>query len=984
LQGIFISYRRSDSPDATGRIYDRLASHFGKETIFKDVDSIPLGADFRAHLNHVLSQCQAVLVIVGSQWTDARDGAGARRLDNPDDFVRIELEAALVRGVPVIPVLVANATMPREGHLPQSLAPFAYRQAIAVRPDPDFHRDMDRLVASLQAMLAPPNVAGNGDLPRIRHLRLVTGLPEVHASQPLEPDDPTGPSGGRGRAPIGTWGHLQLLEQVGEGPFGTVYRAYDPSLERDVAVKLLKRSESETSGPRILQEARTLARVRHPNVVTVHGAEEVEGRIGLTMELIRGRTLESVLAAQGPFGAVEAAVVGHEVCGALAAVHGAGLVHGDVKAANVMREVGGRLVLMDVGAGLLRQVVTASGPLVGTPLYLAPELLAGGAPTIATDIYAVGVLLFRMLAAEYPVMATSLEELRARHARREVRRLHDRRPDLDAAFVRVVDRALDPNPAQRYATAGELQSALAAVAGSTRSDARPLEASPAAAAAQGRAGSFRWTRIVPVLALALVLGATAFLVWRARTRAAPAIAAIRLLAVLPLTDLGGRDAYLADSITEALTQELAVAGPLRVVSRTSVARLINERTSVPDLARTLNADAIVEGSVQRLGPEVRIALRVIHAGTNTALWANTFERRSENILALQREIAKTVVGQLQLALSPETADKWQRAPAIDVAAYDNYLRGRYERRKNTQAAYQTALDYFRKSVATDPRYAPAYAAIAECYLRLGKDFGVLPLEEATREAKTAVSRALELDDTLSSAHAVQAVIAFELNWDFAAAEREYKRAIELDPSDVNSREEYSVFLASRGRFDDAYAQLSLAREIDPLSALLANTAAMVSYYARRYDDALSQLQRAVRLEPTLASAYVGLARVLTAMGRYDEAIAEASRANAMFSGHPYFEAEIAQAELGAGRVVDARRRIARLEAQESDASSRVGPNLLALAYARLDKDRAFAWLERSFQVKSGFLLWLKVDPRVDPLRSDPRFSTFLRRLQLVS
>jgi serine/threonine-protein kinase len=840
-------------------------------------------------------------------------------------------------------------------------------------------------------------------------------------------------------------GRFRVVRRIGEGGMGEVYEAFDLELADYVALKTIRGELAPDTRfvARFKREVQRSRAISHPNVCRVydlfHDRRDAATDVWfLTMELLRGETLSERLRRAGAF-AVRAAVPAMvQMCGALDAAHRSGVVHRDFKSGNVMLIPDGdseaRIAVTDFGLAL--QIPSAQGShltpdslggRLGTPSYMAPEQLRGRPLTPASDIFSLGVVLYEMTAGRLPFRGDSPFAIADAILNDEPADLTRTNPDVPVAFERLVHRMLAKRPEERPrsahavlneieafghdhgsmivrtdaagacpsasvittvpdSVAGEPQSALAAAAGPTRPDVRsPLGEWTAAAAVPSRPVWFQWPRIVPVFALAMVLGTTAVMPWRSRTVGAPASGPVRLLAVLPLADLSGGDGYLAAGITEALTQELAVAGPLRLVSRTSVARLISEGKSVPDLARALNADAVVEGSVQRSGEEVRIALRVIHAGTNTAVWANTFERRSENILALEREVARTVVAQLQLALSPETANKWQRAPTFDVGAYDNYLRGRYERRKSAPTAYESALEYFRKSVATDPRFAPAYVAIAECYLRLGQNFRMMPLDEAAREAKAAISRALELDDTLSSAHAVQADIVFELDWNFALADMEYKRAITLDPSDVESRQSYSAFLAARGRFDEAYTQLSFARELDPLSASVASSAAFVMIYAGRYEDAVSQSQRTIRLEPTDPNGYLGLALAFAGMGRYDDAIAEASRAYAKEPDEPFFEALIAEAELGAGRVENARRRIARLEARVSEPSSRVSPHMLAFAYARLDKDKAFAWLERAFELKSGagHLLWLKFDQRFEPLRSDPRFTTFLRRLQLA-
>jgi serine/threonine protein kinase len=298
---------------------------------------------------------------------------------------------------------------------------------------------------------------------RLRQLRLVADIAELRALAHEEPIDERSadiPSSVAGS--VARWGHLLLLQRIGEGGFGEVYLARDAWLDRDVALKLLKPAAcDDAANVRLLQEARALARVRHPNVVVVHGADMQDGRVGLWMELVRGQTLEQQLAWQGPFGAREAALVGMELCRAVAAIHHVGLLHRDIKAANVMREAGGRLVLMDFGAGqVLETAAPGPAPFVGTPLYLAPELLKDESATPRSDLYSLGVLIYRLVTRAYPVTAPSFDELRTAHQRAPRRYLQDARPDLPDAFVTVVERAMEPDPQQRYASAGEMHDAL--------------------------------------------------------------------------------------------------------------------------------------------------------------------------------------------------------------------------------------------------------------------------------------------------------------------------------------------------------------------------------------------------------------------------------------------------------------------------------------------------------------------------------------------
>jgi eukaryotic-like serine/threonine-protein kinase len=795
----------------------------------------------------------------------------------------------------------------------------------------------------------------------VRNLRLVASIAQVHRSIPDEVS--AGPAPEPGLPTVGAnealqrWGHLLILETIGEGSFGDVYRARDPWLDRQVALKLLK---PDIAAPaRLMAEAQALARVRHPNVVTVHGADMRDGRVGLWMELVRGRTLAAIVASDGSFSAAEASVIGQELCRAVAAVHAVGLVHRDIKAQNVMRESGGRLVLMDFGAG-------------HTPLYAAPELTNGAEATVATDIYALGVLLYFLVVGKYPVVGSSREELREAHTRGERRRLRDVRPDLPLAFIETVERALDPAPARRFATAGEMEQALA------RANREPSVQTPATQdrlELQAPPVRLRWA----VVAAAVLVGVAAATWWYIRP-AAPPRPDTQLIAVLPLLGPAADQEYFADGMTDALMQELATLRSVRVVSRTSVDLARMSAKTLPAIAAALNANAILEGSVSTSGDHVRVNLRLIHAGSDTPVWARSFEQPLNHVFGLQRDIARAVAAELAVA---NGALANRQPDPVDPVANDQYLRGRYFLHQETVDGMKQAVGFFEAATRRDPKHGRSYAGIAQAYLALGAWYNAMPRADAFRLSREAVERALAIDRELPEAHAVLAEILFEHDWNWSAAEREFTQALQLNPSLEYARERYAMFLAARGRTDAALVQIADARRVDPLSPVIAASAAGILRYARRYEEAVQEFNRVLATHPDLLSANVGLARTLNALGRHDEAIAIYRRLAARGFNQAVFTLEIAQADAAAGRVDQARRAVETLRKQTQASGATVPPEYLAFAYGRIgDHDEAFRWLDEAFRTKSGLVLWLPVDYRSDPLRSDARFSRYLEQLNV--
>jgi serine/threonine-protein kinase len=486
------------------------------------------------------------------------------------------------------------------------------------------------------------------------------------------------------------------------------------------------------------------------------------------------------------------------------------------------------------------------------------------------------------------------------------------------------------------------------------------------------------------LAGAAVLAAAIGLAW-SWWRPTPPLASpngpIRLIAVMPLLNQTGDRDYFADGMTEALTQELAAAKALRVVSRTSVDRARDMGDSLATIAQTLHADAILEGSVNRAGDSVRINVRLIHAGSNTAVWAESFVRTIRDIFTLQREVAHAVAGELAASIS-----QTQTQPGtVDPAAHDLYLRGRHFLVQQTVEGSNEAISLFEQATRTDPRHVRAYAGIAEAYLMLGGWYNALPRDEAFQKSRAAVQRALAIDDSVAEAHAVLAEILFEHDWNWVEAEREFKRALELNPSLEFASERYAMFLAARGRIDAALAHIADARRVDPLSPLIASSTGGILRYARRYDEAVEQFNRALRTHPDFLSANVGLARTLSALGRYDDAIVMYQTLSRRGVNQSLFALEIAQADAAAGRIELARRAVEDARKQAQAQRIALPAEYLAYAYASVGNlDEAFRWLDEAFARKSGPVLWLAVDNRVDPLRKDPRFRKYLEKLGVVS
>jgi len=776
-------------------------------------------------------------------------------------------------------------------------------------------------------------------------------------------------------APV-MWSHLRLVERIGGGAFGEVYRAWDTRLDREVALKLLPASSSgDRAASAIIHEGRLLARVRHPNVVTIYGAERIADQIGLWMEFVRGRTLEEVLDQRKVVSAAEAVDIGLELCRAMSAVHGAGLLHRDIKAHNVMRAENGRIVLMDFGAG--RELEDNASPdLAGTPLYLAPEVLQGQRATVRSDIFSLGVLLYHLVAGAYPVQARSVREVRRAHERGERTAVQTARSDLPSKFARVIERAIDPRPERRYESADALGADLAALRPRPRIVRLAYAAGVTAAILVGGVGWEAGGRQMgssrtPSAWLAGVAG------WRPIRAVNVSPAERPIIAVLPLQNLSAEpdSDYFVDGLTDEIIRNLAGIKGLEVRSRTSSFAFKGKRRDLRDVGQQLGVNLVVEGSIMRSGSKLRINAQLVQVAGDVPLWTERFDRDLKDVFAIQDEISRAIVSKLRLTLG-----RGQRRHDISFEAYEAYLRGRYFWNQRSAEGLRKAIDHFQAAVRLDPGYADAHAGIAAAYGPLGY-FGFVPPGEALAGMRAAVMRALAIDNELAEAHAARALLLAFHEWRLADAEPAFRRALALDPDDATGHNWYAQYLSAMGRHDEALAENRRAIELDPLSLWINGALGGRLYWARRFDEAIGQCRKTLELDPAYYRARTCLALAYAQRGAHEQAVRELERDRSGRAQPPVVLADLGYVYARAGRSHDARAVITEL----TNRSTReyVSPYALALVYAGLEEnDRALVWLERAGEERSPRLVFLGVEPMFDGLRGDPRFAAFRRKLGL--
>lgn len=771
-------------------------------------------------------------------------------------------------------------------------------------------------------------------------------------------------------------GVYEVTGFLSAGGMGEVYRARHTVLDRQVAIKTLNAQVADPLAKRrLIREAQHAARLTHPNICTIYEVGNADGTPFIVMEFIDGRPLSDIVRTALP-PLDDALACGMQVASALEHAHEHGIVHRDLKSSNIVVDGAGRPVVLDFGLAKralqradgapAESTVTVQGALAGTLSHMAPEVLLGRQADARSDVWSLGVLLYELATGALPFHGRTAFETSDAILNDAPRPIGGRVP---LAVRLVIERCLVKDPGARYQRAAEVRAALDAI---RRRRAWPLV---------GRLLVSARRRTLYAVAATIAVGAPLLMGGtRLYERFGAATAPISTLALLPLENATGDPAaeYYADGLTDALIGQLGSLANVRVIARTSATRVGLTAATRAEAARQLGADAIVEGRLREASNRIAVDIRIIEPSRGRVIWSDTYERGAGQVLALQADVVRALAAGVRLSVRASARERLAVARAVNPEAYEAYLKGRYEWNRRTPESLRLAIAHFTRAIELDPTYAPPHAALADCY----NQFGTLmvgtgsPHEFRPRAAAAAI-RALQIDPYSAEAHATLGYVR-HYDWQWADAEQEFRRAIELNPSYANARIWYANLLMSRGRIDEALEQVYAARDLDPFSLIVNTNVGWILNAARRYDDAIAHLTQTLALDSTYVHARWRLADALLGAGRHAEAHVQAQRVVAMSNRSPHTLGLLAQTSAALGRMDGVRAILAELLARAREGY--VPPATIAEIFTLVgDIDNGLAWMARAFEEKANYVVYMEVASTAAPLQRDPRFRELVAR-----
>jgi len=746
--------------------------------------------------------------------------------------------------------------------------------------------------------------------------------------------------------------HYEILEQLGQGGMGVVYKARDLVLQRAVALKVLP--QRAMADPdlvlRFTQEARAASALNHPNIMVLYEIGEDAGAPFIAMELIEGTSLSEKIGGE-PLELPSLLDAAAQLADALEHAHTRGIIHRDIKPANIMLTGGGQVKVLDFGLAKMNpairhasfdngptEVFTDPSIVMGTVQYMSPEQALGREIDQRSDIFSFGIVLYEMCTGRAPFKGISPTETIDRIVHEDPQPASRLNHEVPADLERIVRKCLEKDKSYRYQSARDILVDLQSLKRGSGATGKIIVADQ------------RWS--------------------------------IDAIAVLPFVNASTdpETEYLSDGIAESIIRDLSGIPNLKVKSFSSVMRYKGQAQDAESVGRELGVQALLTGRLMDRAGSLMLSVELVAVNDNTQLWGHRYRRKMDGIFDLEEEIAREVSAELRITLTGKGQQQTGRRQTANVEAYRSYLKGRYHWNRRMPAETWKAVQYFQEALEHDPSYALAYAGLADAYALLGA-YDIMPPKEVLPKAKAAAMQALEIDDQLAEAHTSLAFVKQTLDWDWAGAERGYQRALELSPSYATAHHWYALSLDACGRHSEALAEMERAQELDPLSLIIHANVGLMHYHARRYEEGIRQGLATVAMDPNFVRAlwYLGLA--YAHQSKFAQSIEYLQKAADLSARTPFVIATLGYCYGLAGQKEEAMKIVAELE--ERSRSAYVSGFAMACPYLGLgDREKAFEWLEKAYEERSTWMLPLKVEPMYDSIRADPRFAGLLRRVGL--
>jgi serine/threonine-protein kinase len=775
-------------------------------------------------------------------------------------------------------------------------------------------------------------------------------------------------------------GRYQIIEELGKGGMGRVYKVFDTEIKEKIALKLLKPvlAIDQEMIERFRNELKLARKISQRNVCRMHDLNREEGAYYLTMEYVLGEDLKRLIRKVGRMPAGKTIAIAQQICEGLTEAHSLGIMHRDLKPQNIMVDEAGNAKIMDFGIArsLTVKGITGAGVIIGTPEYMSPEQVEGKEADFRSDIYSLGIVLYEMVTGRVPFEGDTPFTIGVKHKSeipKDPREINAQIPD---DLGRLILKCMAKDKDKRYQSAKDVAEDLARIEKELPTTEKLIPKRKAKTEQAPSVGQEKYVLYGAAVVLAVIAVAAGIFWFRGRGKE------ITSIAVMPFSYGGGGGTemeYLAEGMTESIINKLSQLSSLKkVIARSSVFHY-KGKDVIPKVAgQELGVEAVLISKMVQGGDEFSINVELVKTADNSRIWGDQYKRKTSEIFHVQDEISSSIADNLRLKLTGEDLKHITKHYTESAEAYQAYVRGRFFWDKRTEEGLKAAIDYFQSAIRKDPKYALAYSGLADSYAVL-PEYSAFPAKEATEKAKAAAAEALEIDDALSEAHASLGIINIDWDWDWESGEKEFKRAIELNPGYATAHHWYALLLMRLGRHDESLVEIKKAQELDPLSLIITANAGFMLYQARRTDEAIEHYRKALEMDPSFGELHKYVALAYAQKGLPEKALEEIQKAVILSGRIPPYLSVLGYVYALSGKKSDALKIIRELKTVSDDKS------LIAEVYAGLgEKDQAFEYLQKACEERSPWMPYLKVNPQLDSLRSDPRFKGLLKRMKLES